>query len=364
MLKDISAMANAFGGYILVGIKEEENGLPDRVLWMDDAVAEQKRDWILSCCISSIDPRIPGLRVGIIKVNSKGSLIKILVPRSTRAPHMVLKDDYRFYIRHDRQISRMCIEEIREACLRVENLQKNVNEFIKERKEEIRRTIKGKTAYVISSVPLAVGSTIVDINEKTIREFLKNPPGQRKDGWNLDFTRVKYGSPILPKPTLQGLVIGSLDWMKVELWRNGYYELLAAVDDRSRYLRKVFKTGKYIFEHLPLVELTVSYFRALNALTQLIGVEEPIISCVNIFNVSEIGFVYHIDEIGNISPDEVEYYNKPHLEVEPVAIYDQQNPDKVAKEFLGRIWNAFGFESEDIPYFQGGQFIPCKRNSL
>lgn len=356
MLRDISSMANAFGGYIIVGVRADQDGLPIEIINISNA--EMERDRIWSSCISCLESRIPGLKIKTISLPERESLIIIFIPRSTRLPHMVtFKGLNQFWIRHDRQKSPMSIEEIREACLRVENLQKNVQDFIKERKEEILNVISNKTVYLIAAVPLATRSAIIDINDKILRDFLKNPPGQRKHGWNLDFTGGKYGSPNWPKPTLQGLVIGSLNWRKVELWRNGYYELLAIIDG-ERYLRKVRKTEKYFFTHLPIIELTVSYFRALKVLRQLIGVEESIIGCVTIFNVSKIGFVCHINEIGDIFPDEVEYYSKPHLEVKPVAIYDQHNPDKVAKEFLGRIWNAFGFESEDVPFFRNDEFHP------
>lgn len=352
MLKDISSMGNAFGGYIIIGIKEDKNGVPlDEICWIDDNEAEKKKDWIISCCISSIEPRIPGLKVDTIKVGGKGSIIKIFIPRSTRRPHMVLKEAYRFYIRHDRQISKMSIEEIRDACLRVANLQKDVQKFIEERKEKLLNIVRNRAIYAIGSVPLGARSTIVDINDKTLRDFLKNPPDQRKHGYNLEFTSS------IPTPTLQGLKIGNIGWKKVELMRNGYYELLVGLDT-EHCRKKVFKKESYVMVHLPIVEYTVSFFRAIKNLKQLLGIEETLISFLSIINISKYGFVKYLREMSLPLEAEVKHYRKSHLEIEPMEVYDFRNPDKIAKEFLGRIWNTFGFESEDVPYFENDKFKP------
>lgn len=362
MLKDISAMANAFGGYIIIGIKEDESGIPCEISWLDKNEAEDKKDWIISCCISSIEPRIPGLRVDAIKVNGEGSLIKIFIPRSTRRPHMVLKDAYRFYSRHDRQISLMSIEEIRESCLSMVNLQKHVQEFIRERKDDIQTIIGDKTVYVIGAMPLTVGSTILDINDERIRNLLRNPPEQRRHGFNLEFIESENGYPNSPKPTLQGLKIGRVSWKKVELIRNGYYEAFINLEESGHHREVSDYEGRKhtVFYSLPFIEYCVSFFRALRTLKDLLGLEESFISYLHIFNIQKHGFVQCLADNNRAGSEhhEPRYYDKPHLEIDPMEIPDLQNPDKTAKAFLDRIWNAYGFESDDVPYFKNGEFEP------
>jgi len=53
MLRDITAMANSYGGYIFLGIKQddENNGLPVDIIGIDSPEAEKERDRILSSCL-------------------------------------------------------------------------------------------------------------------------------------------------------------------------------------------------------------------------------------------------------------------------------------------------------------------------
>jgi len=90
MLADVTAMANAQGGYILIGVEEDTSqpdGTPKRLVGFQDGDAEAK--WIDSLCVSSIDEKIPGLRVRDIPLVNGLSCVLIQIPNSPRKPHMV-----------------------------------------------------------------------------------------------------------------------------------------------------------------------------------------------------------------------------------------------------------------------------------
>ncbi len=350
MLKDISAIANAFGGYILIGIPEDDNGLPgDEIQWLTDEEAEMQRDRIIRCCISSIEPRIPGLKVGIIHEEGQGAMIKIFVPRSTRRPHMVLRSADRFFIRHDRQVSRMSIEEIREACLRTENLQQSIRDFIEQRKDEIRDMITDNTTLVIGAAPLTIGTDFIDIDDQSIRSFLQNPPDQRRAGFNMGFNQCR------PEPTLQGLKIGPLTYKTITLMRNGYYEIMVPLEG-EHYLTKVREQESFVIKHFPLVEYVVNFLRCLKLLRQMLGIEETFITFLCIYNVNKHGFVRSLRAHFGPIAGEVEVYAKRNLAIGPQAIYNLENPDGIAKDILGKIWNAHGFETTSVPYFTNDTF--------
>jgi predicted HTH transcriptional regulator len=113
MLKDIASFANAYGGFIIIGVREENNqgdaAIPAEVVGVEQADVE--RESMYSSCLGNIAPRLTGLKIKVVKKEEK-SIIVIWIPRSYNAPHMITYKDFdQFWKRHDRQKSRMSIEE-------------------------------------------------------------------------------------------------------------------------------------------------------------------------------------------------------------------------------------------------------------
>lgn len=111
MLRDISSMANAYRGYLILGLREEkESGVPLEIVSVEKA--NEERDRILGSCLSNIEPRIVGLQARTVDIDD-GAILIICIPRSTKLPHMVtFKGLNQFWIRHDRQKSKMSVDEI------------------------------------------------------------------------------------------------------------------------------------------------------------------------------------------------------------------------------------------------------------
>jgi predicted HTH transcriptional regulator len=121
MLRDISAMANAYGGEVLMGLAETGDGIASGVAGISDG--ERMAQSIESSCLSNIDERIGGLKTQAVLLANRKHVVIIQIPQSLRMPHMVTFQGLnQFWIRHDRQKSRMSTDEIREACLRIEML--------------------------------------------------------------------------------------------------------------------------------------------------------------------------------------------------------------------------------------------------
>jgi hypothetical protein len=77
-----------------------------------------------------------------------------------------------------------------------------------------------------------------------------------------------------------------------------------------------------------------------------------------VFNVKKYSFG-KLRRDGSLSiSSRPNYYDKQHLEIGPMEICDFTNPDNIALEFLSRMWNAFGFESSDVPFFENMIFKP------
>ncbi|TPQ31542.1 hypothetical protein C2U70_23885 [Bradyrhizobium guangdongense] len=112
LCKDVSAMANSAGGQIVYGI-EEKNQKPVRV---DDGNSVVSREWIEQVIDSNVQPRIQGLIITPIKLETGYSYV-ITIPQSTsRGAHQA--PDKKYYKRQNFQSSAMEDYEIRDIMRR------------------------------------------------------------------------------------------------------------------------------------------------------------------------------------------------------------------------------------------------------
>ncbi|MDI6716862.1 MAG: ATP-binding protein [Actinomycetota bacterium] len=352
MLRDISAMANAYGGYLILGIREDrETGEAVEIVNIENA--DLHRDKIISACLSSIEPRIPGLNARTVEVEGKKVLV-IRIPRSLQAPHMVLyKGLYQFWIRHDRQKSKMSVDEIRDAFLRVESFTKQIDSFLREQKQAARNSSQGKALYVIGAAPVILDDATVDITDSQIREIITTPPVRRTNGWYLNFD--EYSAR--PKPFLHGLKISIDNYMQVLLFRNGYLEARIYIDeilDNTANVGGINGQSSPIINAYALIEFTVIFFIELKSLYSYLGVEGPYATYLSLYNINGYGIKENPEQ--RPRPFSVQKWEDDDLEIAPLQINSVQDPDANAKYFMDRVWQAFGFE--EAPLFENGEFTP------
>jgi hypothetical protein len=112
---DISSFANTEGGYIFVGI-DEEDGLPTRIAGVDASVdAEILR--LDNLARDNVAPRLPSFEVGSVDVAGRIVLV-VRVGRSWSAPHMVtFRNSSKFYRRNSAGKYPLDVDEIRSAFM-------------------------------------------------------------------------------------------------------------------------------------------------------------------------------------------------------------------------------------------------------
>lgn len=114
MLRDVIALANGGGGYIVMGIKEDGHNRP-----LEFSPVEQlymRTQGIRQACLDGIQERIDNLEVNCFEINDDQGLIVIHVPSSEKVPHMVSMDHHSdFYRRYDTDKRVMSIGEIRDS---------------------------------------------------------------------------------------------------------------------------------------------------------------------------------------------------------------------------------------------------------
>jgi len=116
MLRDIVAIANADGGYLIMGIREDSAGRAESIIPIDDVY--EKNQSIRQVCLDGISERIEGLEVKAFEFSPGKGLIAIRIPKSDHRPHMVIKDHRTdFFRRYETNKREMTIDEIRSLIL-------------------------------------------------------------------------------------------------------------------------------------------------------------------------------------------------------------------------------------------------------
>jgi len=130
---DVSAMANALGGYLLIGI-EEENGIASGVVGVDAGNPDALVRGIAESIRASIEPPILGVRVRWIEIDVGRGVLMIQVERSWNAPHrVVVARDNRFFLRDENGKHPMSVTELRRAFLFASEVEERIRSFRSER---------------------------------------------------------------------------------------------------------------------------------------------------------------------------------------------------------------------------------------
>jgi hypothetical protein len=116
MLRDISALANADGGYIIMGIQEDGFGRAESFSPIENH--QQIAQSIRQTCLDGIQERIPNLEVQDYELAPNQGIIVAYIPLSNQRPHMVTREHRTdFYRRYGTDKRSMTIGEIRDIFL-------------------------------------------------------------------------------------------------------------------------------------------------------------------------------------------------------------------------------------------------------
>lgn len=346
MLRDIGSMANAYGGFIILGMEEEDNGSARTIKSVVDA--ESEKDRIFQSCIANIQPRLVGLDIRCLKEKDV-SIILIYIPTSSRSPHLIVRGINQFWIRHGSQKSLMSVEEMRESFLKNSSITQNSENFLRERMRKVRKLIGAKPYLMLFALPLSVRENIVDVRDQRLREMLLRPPNSRRGGWNFEFNYVNV------TPSLYGLKIDHADeWRGLELHRSGYLECLVDIEKHSMVGDGTIgeaeeKKSIKILSSFPLVEYPHSFFNQLKQTMDYLGYSGEILVSLTLFNIESFYLGKYSDRA--LFP-EFHSWSEKDLEMGPV-IFEYIDPEKNTQFIADRLWQAFGFEQ--APLFKDGK---------
>ena len=351
MLKDITAMANAEGGYLIIGIEEDSEGIPVKLLGLENG--EVVKDNILKSCNSSIEEKILGLKIKPVDIGNSKSVLTLQIPRSTRKPHMVTFDKHnKFYKRHDRHNFHMSLNEVKNAVLEVTEYMKKHIYYLEQRKLILKKEFIMKMIIVIYCTPLMIGQDIIDCKNPDIKNSVKNPNYSEfgLDVWMGDLPQLK--------PSLYGVTLEKFDRsIRLELHRNGHAELIFSSEHPKDKERPYVKSS-YMHSVTQYLMIFVSLIKSIY---QLSGVNTDLSFSINFYNfdywsLGQIEFIseFHEEKVNLLGPWKME-----DLEIPPEVINDisECEPRKIAKALMDRFYNAFGKE-QSPDFTQDGKFVP------
>lgn len=341
MLADITAMANASGGYIIVGIEEdrdEDDGTPKRLVGISNGDLEANR--IQSICESSIDEKISGLRVQDISIGDEKSCVVIYVPNSLRKPHMInYRKHYSFRMRNGRSNRYLDMREIRTMILSMNQYQGSLTAFLSERRNELKQTVGDKPWMLLTATPVYVDTDKIDpVGNKDLRQIMDNPPS------SADSNYLGIGIPQSSQPRIYGVEARDSRYRFLRLFRNGHFEFGEDVQDEPATEKR------YIHSYRAAI-LLIHLLDTMRAIVQIVQINEPI----------TIG-MYWCNIAGTVLASNARFVDrntykwvKDELLIE-ATVSDLADSHRIAHQLIERLYNAFGMSN--CPLFdQDGQFV-------
>ncbi len=381
--KDITAMANAEGGYIFIGVQETGKvaqsfhtvNNPDKISASINAV-----------CLQSIHPRIPNLEVKPRSFDLQGRCVTIViihVPPSDLHPHgFVWKNSTHFVKRYGDHTREYPMSELSDAfsarhyssivgpvndkldtMLRIMQLnrtpqivsednaltQQTVEDLLQLMTLRFQEAILGEPFYRILAVPKTLNSNSVLTDEPNIQNILRNPRNVRRTGFG--FIGVKT-----IKSSLEGIKGIDVWGYEAFILRNGFIEIRRPLSSYTfKYQREemgISIASNWLHPYA-VCELPVTFMRLVQAIFSAAGINSPFFVQQEYHNLS--GFVLAggnpLAPIFGLIEEFQTVYLESHALGRLHLIEPEFFPDQVAYELAKEIYAAFELDSDQIAAF-------------
>jgi len=331
-LADVSSFANASGGNVIYGIRAER-GVPTQVCGLGDINADAEILRLENMLRQGIEPRIPGLSVRKLPLQTAGVAIIIRISRSWVSPHMVTFGKHlKFYSRNSAGKYPLDVSELREAFVLSETTAERIRNFRVER--------VGKVLAEETPVALETAAKIV----LHIVPFGAFDPSARFDVASLarDTSRLQpmYASSWSGRHNFDGFLTFSRfpdhpsAHSYLQVFRNGATEAVEAYLLRDR-------DGKRIIPSVAFEEKLLEKLPTYLSVQRELGVEPPLFIMVSLLGVS--GYTMGVDR-ARFMFDEAYPIDRDALLVPEIMIETFDcDVTEVMRPAFDAIWNATGW---------------------
>ena len=177
LIEEICAFANKHGGYIIIGVQEDESKNPKNIVdcGLTEDELEMFEQSIRNKLGSKVTPNINGIDLHIINIDDK-NLLEIYIPSSPIKPHACNNGEDNFYIREGNKKRRMKYEDLRRIFRGLEEGQIKIKQFIDHRINQILEGVIDDSMIDQSSLIIHIipEESLEESNFVDVREYDKS----------------------------------------------------------------------------------------------------------------------------------------------------------------------------------------------
>jgi len=378
--KDISAMANTEGGYLVIGVQEVD-GQASAITGTPKTIGRQPVEvWIENVLITNVRPKI-AITPKIITLTSilDRVLVVIHIPQSPKRPHMVIAEGRNaYYTRHNYQATYADEHEVRSMFLESKSLGDEMKTFLNFRNlndpldsnfaitplskqlskslrkmRELPENFGGNPFILFTACPRYLEER-VDIASSDFRTWLDANNQVNLFGLNIDFLdydkTVSADSIRSVKETQSENEQDRLPYRYVEVFRNGYLE--NGISSEMMWPHKEFGLMFQIAYFTASFWLFMKFIRNLYEHIGYLDEINLIVALVDVENVMLHGFGKKDEKTKWVQPydfmsglDKMPICKQKNVRIERSILASElndENIEKIVKEMSKRVSNAFG----------------------
>ena len=388
--KDVTAMANSEGGYIIIGILER-NKVAQKFFSVPDAQKAAKS--IKSICLKYIDLPILNLEVALRTFehnNDQIDLVVIHIPQSERVPHGFQSKGTLNFVKRDEDGTReYSMSELTKDFLdhyhppfvaQISNQLTEISKHIQAgRKNSISpqddpleqaetenllhlmklrsdEAIADQPYYRICAVPQELTSDKVDTRSEDIRETMYNPPDRRYG--NFGVTGILEREKVL---SYEGISGPNVTGGEITLLKNGYLEVRCPLRDTQFQWRREESriSADWLYPYV-VCEFPVTFLKLVKKIYQKSGIDSKVLIRQEYHNLT--GFMLPRGNPSNIGfgafQDESNVYALSRPIISKQTVPPDFDPEQIAYELVKDVYEYFGLDPQWIPAFdEDGHFI-------
>ena len=380
--KDVTAMANTEGGYILIGVSET-NKIAHGFFTVPDAnkVATSIRD----TCLQFIDPRIPNLEVELSSFqwnDNEITLVIIHIPPSEMHPHSFKWGGSTNFVKRYNDVTREYpISELIETLLfryhppimgqidsklatilanaQVDRRSSMLPEDDPLEQTEVRNLLYlmklrfeavtlDQPYYRILAVPKELNPDTVNTQSENIRNILQNPPNIRRVGFGV--TGMIESDRV---PSREGIK-GRDMYGEIILLKNGFLEVRCPLSDSHfQWMHEKSRISTHwLYPHV-VCEFPVSFLKLVKAIYEASDMNSSVFIQQEYHNL--LGFM--LPRVVPSDPFFHAFENEKDIYTHSTPIVSERTvdlnfiPDHVAYDLVKDVYDYFGLDGKWIPFF-------------